>query len=105
MLSLYESLDLAKLNGVREGSKWVDDPELAKKRQELAYSLAQYADANNFRKDPNAPAEAEDDADDEADEEGDEAEDEDLEEEIEAEADPQIIPASDAPSSSGAAGP
>ena len=74
------------------------------------------ADINNFCEDPNAlandqpeaegepGAEGEDDG--EADDEGEEeADDEEVDEDIEAEADPRKVPASDAPSSSGAAGP
>ena len=87
-----------------------------KKRQELAYSLIQYADINNFHEDPNAPADDQPDADDghgsdgeddgEADDEYyEDAESEEVEEDIEAEADPRNAPGSDAPSSSGAAGP
>ena len=56
VLSWYEAIDLATIKGVREGSRWVEDPEWVKKRQELAYSLIQYADINNFCEDPNAPA-------------------------------------------------
>ena len=110
------------LRGTHEGSKWLEDPEWVRKRQEMAYSFIQYADINNFRADPNAPAEdqpeaegepgAEDEAegedeDGEGDDEGDEeAEDEEeFDEDIEAEVDPRTVPASDAPSSSGAAGP
>ena len=102
------------LRGNREGSKWLEFPEWVRKRQETAYSFIQYADINNFHADPNAPAEdqpeaeyeAEGEDDGEADDEGDEeAEDEEVDEEIEAEVDTRIVPASDAPSSSGAAGP
>ena len=116
LLSWYESIDLATLRGVLEGSKWVEDPEWVRKRQETAYSLIQYADINNFHEDPNAPADDQPEADDgqgaegeddgEADDEDDEdADDEELDEDIEAEADPRTVPGSDALSSSGAAGP
>ena len=112
VLSWYETIDLANIKGVREGSRWVEDPEWVKRRQETAYSFIQYADINNFRADPNAPAEDEPEAEGEFEAEGeddgeadDEAEDEEVDEEIEAESDPRTVPASKAPSSSGAAGP
>ena len=111
VLSWYETIELANIKGVREGSRWIADPEWVRKRQELAYSLVQYADINNFHEDPNAPADDQPEADDgqEADGEDDgesdgedyeDAESEEVEEDIDAEADPR-----NAPSSSGAAGP
>ena len=113
MLSWYENIDLATLRGVCDGSKWAEDPEWVRRRQETAYSFIQYADINNFRADPNAPAEdepkaegefeAEDDG--EADNDGDDEAEDEIDEEIEAEADPRTVPASEAPSSSGVAGP
>jgi len=112
VLSWYETIELAHVKGVREGSKWVSDPEWVGKRQKLAYSLIQYADIHNFHEDPNAPADdqLEDDegqgSDGEDDGEADDEFYEDAEDEdAEAEADPRSAPGSDAPSSSGAAGP
>ncbi len=64
VLSWYETIELANIKGVRDGSRWIGDPEWVKKRQELAYSLIQYADINNFHEDPNAPADDQPEADD-----------------------------------------
>ena len=46
VLSWYEDLDLDKLTALREGSAWIDDPELVKKRQALAYDMAQIGRAH-----------------------------------------------------------
>ena len=43
VLSWFEDLDLEKLAALRDGSPWIDDPELVKKRQAIAYEMAQYA--------------------------------------------------------------
>ena len=58
VLSWYEELDLGMLIGAREGSAWMDDLELVKKRQALAYDMAQYANAHTWIPDPNPPAQA-----------------------------------------------
>lgn len=128
VLSWYKDIDLAKIVGTRDGSPWVEDPVLVKKRQALAYELAQYAKAHAWIPDPNAPAQAEaqpqaqaeaeetgDDAEDEE-ESGEDAEDEgeggdesegdfeEVEENINTKTVPRLTPASDIPSSSGRAG-
>ena len=116
VLSWYETLELEKIKGVRAGSRWTEDPEWVKRRQEFAYFLVQYADINNFHEDPNAPADdqPEDDAEQGSDGEDagesdgesyEDAESEEVDDDIEAEADPRSARGSDAPSSSGAAGP
>ena len=46
VLSWFEDLDLEKLAALRDGSPWIDDPELVKKRQAIAYEMAQYAPAH-----------------------------------------------------------
>ena len=116
VLSWFEDLDLDKLAALRDGSPWIDDPELVKKRQAIAYEMAQYAPAHVWIPNPN-PA-AEDQAEDE-DAEGEEAEDEgedddageesegdsdDVEENFDADSPTQPPPASDIPSSSATAG-
>ena len=42
------SLDLEALKTVRDGSRWLSDPEHIRRRQELAYSLIQYAPVHSF---------------------------------------------------------
>ena len=100
VLSWYETIELANIKGVCDGSRWIADPEWVRKCQELAYSLIQYADINNFHEDPNAPADdqPEDDAEqgsdgeDDGDSDGEEYEDagsEEVDDDIEAEVDPR----------------
>ena len=48
VLSWYEELDLEMLKTVRDGSRWLSDPEHIQRRQELAYSLIQYAPVHSF---------------------------------------------------------
>ena len=113
VFSWYEDVDLDKLTTLHEGSAWIDDPELVKKRQALAYDMAQYAPAHTWIPDPNPPAEAKDEGQAEESEE-EEAEDEsgeesegnsdEAEEDAEAEVTPGPTPAPDVPSSSGTAG-
>ena len=111
VLSWFEDLDLEKLAALREGSPWIDDPELVKKRQAIAYEMAQYAPAHVWIPNPNP--EGEDESDDEGEEgegdgEGEDAESEgdsdDVEENFDADSPPRPPPTSDAPSSSRTAG-
>ena len=109
MLSWYEDLDLDKLTALREGSAWIDDPELVKKRQALAYDMAQYAPAHTWIPDPNPPAEAQDEGqveESENEEAGEESEGSFNEAEEDAEVEVALgpTPAPDVPSSSGTAG-
>ena len=88
VLSWYEELDLGMLIGTREGYSWIDDPELMKKRQALAYDMAQYAHAHTWIPDPNPPAQDQAKDEDAEDEEGeDEGEDADAGEESEGDSD------------------
>ena len=121
VLSWFEDLDLEKLAALREGSPWIDDPELVKKRQAIAYEMAQYAPAHVWIPNPNPQAEDESEDEDAEgeDAEGEEGEDEgedadageesegdsdDVEENFDADSPPRPPPTSDAPSSSRTAG-
>jgi hypothetical protein len=59
ILSWYEGINLDTIKAMRSGSKWTTDPELIKKRQEMAYAIAQYAEIHKFIPDPNVGDEAE----------------------------------------------
>ena len=59
ILSFYETLELEKIIGVREGSKWIEDPSHVETWQKKAQSIIEWADILEFRADPNAPAVAE----------------------------------------------
>jgi hypothetical protein len=62
-LSWYEKVDLETLRSVREGSMWTIDPELIRRRQELAHSYVDYAHTEVFVRDirePEKDADAED---------------------------------------------
>ena len=48
VLSWYEGIDLDMLKTLHDGSKWTTDPELIRRRQELAHSLIQYAPVHSF---------------------------------------------------------
>ena len=48
VLSWYEGINLDMLKTLRDGSKWLTDPELIRRRQELAHSLIQYASVHSF---------------------------------------------------------
>ena len=117
VLSWFEDLDLDKLAALRDGSPWIDDPELVKKRQAIAYEMAQYAPAHVWIPDPNPRAEDEAEDEDaegegaegeEGEDEGEDAESEgdsdDVEENFDADSPPRPPPASDIPSSSGTTG-
>ena len=116
VLSWFEDLDLEKLAALREGSPWIDDPELVKKRQAIAYEMAQYAPAHVWIPNPNPRAEDESEDEDaegedaegeEGEDEGEDAESEgdsdDVEENFDADSPPRPPPTSDIPSSSGTA--
>jgi hypothetical protein len=62
-LSWYEKTDLETLRSVREGSAWTTDPELIRRRQELAHSYVDYAHTEVFVRDIREP-EKKDDAED-----------------------------------------
>jgi hypothetical protein len=62
-LSWYEKADLETLYSVRKGSAWTIDPELIRRRQELAHNYMDYANTEVFVRDIREP-EKKDDADD-----------------------------------------
>jgi hypothetical protein len=62
-LSWYEKADLETLRSMPEGSAWTTDPELIRRRQELAHSYMDYANTEVFVRDIREP-EKKDDADD-----------------------------------------
>jgi hypothetical protein len=85
-LSWYEKADLDTLRTVREGSIWTTDPELIRRRRELADSYVDYADTDAFVRDIREP-EKKDDAGASADAEGsDSSQDEDEAEEASTDA-------------------
>ena len=57
LLSIYETLELEKVTGVRDNSKWVVDPEHVEKRKKKAQSIIEFANLHEFCPHPNAPAE------------------------------------------------
>ena len=84
VLSWYEGIDLDALKTLRDGSKWTSDPELIRRRQELAYSLIQYAPVHSFVPGQRVPqAEEVEYAD-----EGEEEDEERVDEEIQADTPP-----------------
>jgi hypothetical protein len=54
-LSWYEKVDLETLHTVSEGSMWTTDPELIRRRQELAHSYVDFADTEAFVRDIREP--------------------------------------------------
>ena len=68
VLSWHENMKLEALKSIRSNGLYVKDPEYIKRRKEIAYSMAEYADVHVYHEDPNAAV-----ADDEEDE--DDAED------------------------------
>ena len=48
VLSWYEGLNLDALKTLRDGSKWLTDPDYVQRRQEFAHSLIQYAPVHSF---------------------------------------------------------
>ena len=85
VLSWYEKLDLDKLKTLRDGSKWLSDPDHIRRRQESAHALIQYAPVHSFVAGDRVPQSEEIPA------EEDEGEDEDeaVDEEIEADTPPE----------------
>jgi hypothetical protein len=51
VLSWYEDIDLDCLRTLRDGSKWMDDPELAKRRKQRAHAIAQYSTCHHWTPD------------------------------------------------------
>ena len=74
VLSWYEDINLEAVQTLRAGSKWISDPEHIRRRQERAYSLAQYASVHTFHDDPFPRDEVEEEDEEEADADIDEAE-------------------------------
>ena len=70
VLSWFETIPLARLQHMRDGSIYEKDPEQKRRRQELAYSYIDYADIHTFREDIRAP-EAEGEVEDEGESSGD----------------------------------
>ena len=98
VLSWYEELDLEMLKTVRDGSKWLSDPELIRRRQELAHSLIQYAPVHSFVPGERVPQAEEM----EVDGEDEEEDEEQVDEEIQAEAPPDTATVEE-PASTGTA--
>ena len=48
VMSWYEGLNLDALKTLRDGSKWLTDPDHVQRRQELAHSMIQYAPVHSF---------------------------------------------------------
>jgi hypothetical protein len=48
LLSWYEKVDLETLHTMHEGSMWTTNPELIRRRQELAHSYVDFADTKAF---------------------------------------------------------
>ena len=84
VLSWYEELDLEMLKTVRDGSRWLSDPEHIQRRQELAHSLIQYAPVHSFVPGERVPQGEEM----EVDGEGEEEDEEQVDEEIQADTPP-----------------
>jgi hypothetical protein len=57
ILSIYETLDLDKVPGVRVASKWITDPKLVEKRERKAQLISEQSNIHEFRFHPNTPAE------------------------------------------------
>ena len=74
------------LKTLRDGSKWTTDPELIRRRQELAHSLIQYAPVHSFVAGERVPQPEEIPVEGEGEEEDKE---EAVDEEIEADAPPE----------------
>ena len=89
VLSWYEGLDLDALKTLRDGSKWLTDPDYVRRRQEFAHSLIQYAPVHSFvagervPQPEEIPVEGED---------VEEDEEEAVDEEIEADSPPRSAP-------------
>ena len=57
ILSVYETIDLDKVPGVRVASKWIKDPELVEKRERKAQLMIETSNLHEFRLHPNATPE------------------------------------------------
>ena len=57
VLSWYETIDLGKLRGTRQGSKWIENAECVEAQRRAAQAMIEYVDIHEFCADPNAPAE------------------------------------------------
>ena len=55
VLSWYEGINLDALKTLRDGSKWTSDPDFIRRRQEMKYSLIQYAPIHSFVDGPWVP--------------------------------------------------
>ena len=55
VLSWFETIPLARLKHMRDGSKYEKDPALKRLRQKLAYSYIEYADVHTFCDDIDDP--------------------------------------------------
>ena len=89
VLSWYEGLDLDALKTLRDGSKWLTDPDYIRRRQEFAHSLIQYAPVHSFVAGERVPQPEEIPVEGEDDEEDEE---EAVDEEIEADTPPGSAP-------------
>ena len=85
VLSWYEGINLDALKTLRDGSKWNTDPDLIRRRQEMAHSLIQYAPVHSFVAGQRVP-QAEEIADVD---EGEEEDEEQVDEAIEADTPPE----------------
>ena len=79
VLSWCEGINLDMLKTLRDGSKWITDPELVRRRQELAHSLIQYAPVHSFVAGERVPQAEEIPVDGEGEEEDEEAGNEEIE--------------------------
>ena len=86
VLSWYEGLDLDALKTLRDGSKWLTDPDYIRRRQEFAHSLIQYAPVHSFVPGERVPQPEEISVEGEGDEEDEE---EAVDDEIEADTPPE----------------
>ena len=57
ILSIYETIDLDKVPGVRMASKWIKDPELVEKRERKAQLIIETLNLHELRLHPNATPE------------------------------------------------
>ena len=83
VLSWYEGIDLDMLRTLRDGSKWTTDPDLIRRRQDVAHSLIQYAPVHSF-----VPGERVPQAEEIKEAGEEEEEDDDIDEEIQADSPP-----------------
>ena len=86
VLSWYEGINLDAIKTLRDGSKWLTDPDHIRRRQELAHSLIQYAPVHSFVAGERVPQPEEIPVEGEGEEEDEE---EAVDEEIEADTPPE----------------